>query len=141
MKVVYNKINGLEAHAFEDPREPGRYVMPAGSTEIKPPNFDPSTQKCYYNESEWIVEDIVLDENLPWEPEDIFTHVRSIRNQLLKDTDWRVLPDYQGTDQELWLVYRQELRDILETYPSPTWNSETQQIENLVWPETPLEKE
>ena len=141
MKIVYNKINGSKAHAFEDPREPGRYVLPAGSTEIKPPGFDPSTQKCYYNESEWIVEDIVIDEKPPWKPEDIFEHVRNIRNQLLKDTDWRVLPDYQGTDQELWLAYRQELRDILETYPSPTWNSETQEIENLVWPETPLEKE
>ena len=83
------------------------------------------------------VEDIVIDENLPWKPEDIFEHVRSVRNQFLNGSDWRVLPDYQGTDQELWLTYRQELRDILETYPNPTWNDETQEIENLEWPETP----
>ena len=137
MKIVYSKANGAEAKAFEDPREPGRYVMPAGSIEIKPPVFDSSTQKCYYNESEWIVEDIEVAEETKREPDDLFELVRSYRNQLLKDTDWRVLPDYQGTDQDLWLAYRQELRDILETYPSPTWNSETQQIENLVWPETP----
>jgi len=46
-------------------------------------------------------------------------------NQLLKDCDFRVLPDYPDTNKEAWIIYRQELRDFPAlwvegtSFPSP----------------------
>ena len=39
-------------------------------------------------------------------------HMRQERNQLLKDCDFRVLPDYPFTNNEAWVSYRQDLRDF-----------------------------
>lgn len=47
--------------------------------------------------------------------------LRSIRNNLLQETDWRALPDYAGTNQQAWIVYRQELRDLPENYTLGSW--------------------
>ena len=52
-------------------------------------------------------------------------HMRQERNQLLKDSDFRVLPDYPNTNKEAWITYRQDLRNLPETwvedmeFPSP----------------------
>ena len=52
-------------------------------------------------------------------------HMRQERNQLLKDSDFRMLPDYPHTNKEAWESYRQDLRDFPETwvegtpFPSP----------------------
>jgi len=48
------------------------------------------------------------------------------RNQLLKDSDFRMLSDYPHTNREAWELYRQQLRDFPETwvegtpFPSPS---------------------
>ena len=39
-------------------------------------------------------------------------NMRQERNQLLKDCDFRVLPDYPDTNKEAWVLYRQALRDF-----------------------------
>jgi len=39
-------------------------------------------------------------------------NMRQERNQLLKDCDFRVLPDYPDINKEAWVLYRQELRDF-----------------------------
>ena len=49
------------------------------------------------------------------------------RNQLLKDCDFRVLPDYPDTNKEAWITYRQQLRD----FPA-VWS------EGMAFPEKPL---
>lgn len=41
--------------------------------------------------------------------------MREERNQLLKESDFRVLVDYVK-DKELWITYRQQLRDLPETW-------------------------
>ena len=38
--------------------------------------------------------------------------IRSRRNKLLVESDWRMVADYQGSDQEAWKTYRQALRDL-----------------------------
>ena len=43
-------------------------------------------------------------------------NMREERNQLLKDCDFRVLPDYPHTNKEAWIIYRQELRTLPETW-------------------------
>ena len=41
----------------------------------------------------------------------LIDEMREKRNQLLKESDFRVLPDY-NKDKELWIEYRQKLRDL-----------------------------
>ena len=51
--------------------------------------------------------------------------MREKRNKLLAETDFRVLPDYD-TDKDLWIDYRQKLRDLPSIwvkdmeFPTPT---------------------
>ena len=57
--------------------------------------------------------------NLKWE-ELKKENMRQERNQLLKDSDFRVLPDYPHTRKESWVLYRQQLRDFPETWVDET---------------------
>lgn len=56
--------------------------------------------------------------------------VRLLRDQLLRDSDWAVLPDTPPakTALDAWKTYRQALRDIPQTYGRPA---------DVVWPEAP----
>jgi len=54
-------------------------------------------------------------------------NMREERNQLLKDCDFRVLPDYSDTNKEAWVLYRQQPRDLPETW-----------LEGTPFPEKPL---
>jgi hypothetical protein len=44
--------------------------------------------------------------------------LRNFRNQLLKDSDWIVLPDspVSPDKRQEWIVYRQYLRDLPENF-------------------------
>lgn len=53
--------------------------------------------------------------------------LREYRDDLLKQTDWWVMPDRSPTEEQL--AYRQALRDITKHYTSR---------EDVVWPEKPL---
>ena len=56
--------------------------------------------------------------------------VRLLRDQLLRDSDWAVLPDTPPAKTALtaWKTYRQALRDLPQTYERPA---------DVVWPEAP----
>jgi hypothetical protein len=43
-------------------------------------------------------------------------NMREERNQLLKDCDFRVLPDYPDTNKEACIIYRHNLRTLPETW-------------------------
>ena len=45
-----------------------------------------------------------------------FAGLRRVRNSLLKDSDYTMLPDYTGTDTSEWVTYRQALRDLPDGY-------------------------
>ena len=47
-------------------------------------------------------------------------HMRQERNQLLKDSDFRVLADYPHTNKEVWITYRHNLRALPETWVEGT---------------------
>lgn len=49
------------------------------------------------------------------------------RNQLLLDTDYTQISDWPG-DKDAWATYRQELRDITQSFKNP---------EDVVWPSPP----
>lgn len=53
--------------------------------------------------------------------------IRAIRDQLLADTDWAILPDVNISNKEEIIEYRQKLRNITENLDP----------KNIVWPEKP----
>tara|TARA_R100000353_G_scaffold16034_1_gene15452 strand:+ start:445 stop:768 length:324 start_codon:yes stop_codon:yes gene_type:complete len=61
--------------------------------------------------------------------DDTWENVRKKRNYLLKSTDWTVTPG-STVDQAQWSAYRQNLRDLPQTYKDKTPDSVT-------WPVQP----
>ena len=55
-----------------------------------------------------------------------WVEIREIRNQILKETDWRAMSDRTLTDA--WRDYRQQLRQIPQTQTDPY---------NISWPTEP----
>ncbi len=57
-------------------------------------------------------------ERLEWVPDaaELWGYVRARRDELLRECDWRVLPDAPTPDdvRQAWLAYRQALRDVTE---------------------------
>lgn len=75
---------------------------------------------------QWLVEDASL-ELLAERTANQASSVRTERNKLLTESDWTQVAD-APVDKELWVVYRQALRDITEQ-PGFPWEVE--------WPEEP----
>lgn len=53
--------------------------------------------------------------------------IRSKRNGFLTQSDWTQLGDFQG-NKGAWAIYRQELRDIPQTFSTP---------QDVIWPVPP----
>ena len=60
--------------------------------------------------------------------------LRQQRNQLLAQSDWRMVSDYPGSNQSEWQTYRQSLRDI--TTQTPSLDSEGN-LTGITWPTPP----
>ena len=54
--------------------------------------------------------------------------LREERNKLLQESDWTQNPDIPEETRNAWTTYRQELRDITETYKT---------LAEVVWPNKP----
>jgi hypothetical protein len=65
--------------------------------------------------------------------QDKWNNIKSNRNGLLAQSDWTQLPDVNLTPElvEAMKTYRQQLRDITNTYTNP---------DEVVFPENPLEQ-
>lgn len=84
-------------------------------------------QYNYENQETNSVPDFLLlfdQPSISWE------EIKERRNKLLYESDWTQLLDAVLTNQERldWQLYRQELRDIPQTFSSP---------ELVIWPEAP----
>ena len=55
------------------------------------------------------------------------THVRAQRNGMLSNSDWTQIAD-SPADADGWATYRQELRDVPQTYS---------RVSEVVWPTPP----
>ena len=60
--------------------------------------------------------------------------LRQQRNQLLTESDWRMVSDYPGANQTEWQTYRQALRDITTQTPSLDSNGN---LTGITWPTPP----
>lgn len=80
------------------------------------PDYDSETQTIEWNGTEFTVRPYNTQEL-----EDQWNKVREQRNQLLKESDWTQIGDYNLglTNKEEWASYRQELRDLPVTQSNP----------------------
>jgi hypothetical protein len=131
MKTVYNKQNGSEVFAYPDPKNPDRIALPAGSTEIAPPTFDPNTHTCTFDGTQWIVTEIPVTEPEPApDPIPAMDQLRMQRNSLLDQSDWMAVSDRTMTQAQI--DYRQALRDLPETADPQL--DENGNLTNVTWP-------
>jgi len=80
----------------------------------------------YQEYLEWVKTNTVeaIDEDtLTWD------NIRATRNKILKDTDWTMTTG-ASVDQAQWAAYRQNIRDIPQTYSGKT-------PDEVVWPTQP----
>lgn len=74
------------------------------------------------------------------ELEDPINQLRQMRNRKLRNTDQYTLPDYPHNSDEIrqvWLTYRQELRDLPANSPDVSIDPETGELVGIVWPKNP----
>ena len=75
-----------------------------------------------------------IDEQTKPESEIFNEHMENLRdkrNNLLKQSDWTVLPDSPIADKTAWQTYRQELRDITNGLTT------VEQVEAVAFPTKP----
>lgn len=82
---------------------------------------------------DWLVEGNVpleFDQQLAAEePVVTWDDVRAKRDQLIRESDWTMIPD-ASVNQGAWAQYRQVLRDLPQTY-------EATGPESVIWPTAP----
>lgn len=81
----------------------------------------PDEVTCGYTYESGIFSDPGISDDAKW------VSLRMQRTYLLTRSDWTQLPD-APCDQEAWAAYRQELRDLPQTYTDP---------KTVVWPTQP----
>ena len=99
------EYRGTEA-ALENPREAGKFLLPAHATFTAPPQTTAGRVAVFDTAKEvWTTKDA--------EP-GLWAQVRAKRNGLLSRSDWTQMPDSPLTaaQKTAWAVYRQRLRDI-----------------------------
>jgi hypothetical protein len=74
-----------------------------------------------------ISQDLYQDEMQPYTTHEKWDQIRSQRNSLLYGSDWTQLSD-SPVNLSTWAIYRQELRDIPQTFSTP---------ESVIWPSKP----
>lgn len=73
-------------------------------------------------------QDIIRNQESPaYIEQQKWNEIRSKRNGFLAQSDWTQLEDYSG-NKETWAIYRQELRDIPQTFST---------AESVIWPLKP----
>ena len=133
----------LYSHNSAKPQPlPFRIRFSDGSTRTDPSTFTqeeitaagftgPYTQPSYDSKTEvldWDGSDYFVRPYNTQELEEQWNKVREQRNQLLKDSDWTQISDYNlGLEnKEQWATYRQELRDLPNLQSNPF---------DILWPE------
>lgn len=119
---------------------PFRLKFPNGFTRTDPSSFTPDeiisagytgpyTEPSYNSKTEvldWNGTDYFIRPHNSQELEEQWKIIREKRNQLLKDSDWTQISDYDLSveNKEEWANYRKKLRDLPEIQTNPfdiTW--------------------
>jgi len=104
-----------EEVAFPSPLEPGQFLIPAGATDVEPPKAQNGKDRKW-NGADWVFESALQPETPPTsEVTDEYkaAAARYTRNNLLLQSDWRMLSDVPPRHSGVtWTAYRQALRDV-----------------------------
>lgn len=76
----------------------------------------------------------------PMEKEYAMKLLREERDKKLAECDWRMTVDYINPDQELWTIYREELRQVPNRVESGTYSIGLSEDGELIfndWPTSP----
>lgn len=124
----YNPDTLLYSHSnnegYESPLEKEVYIIPPNSTLIKPPEYEKGILPKWNKElNKW--------EEYKIPTEIYYNKLRFIRNKLLQETDYLMMPDYplSSDDKIKWSKYRQELRDL---------PNNIKDINNIIFPIKPI---
>lgn len=63
------------------------------------------------------------------QPIPTWEEIRGIRNRLLSESDWTMLPDSPVSNKQAWEIYRQALRELPQNFETPSL---------VVWPNKPV---
>jgi len=131
---IYHYIPGTKifsgtGEADKNPVREGSFIIPAFATSVEPPSFT-EEQQAFWNSTSWEIQNKpVLEPDPDPEPSPLtWQDIEMKRDGLLRVSDWRVLPDANLETKELWLAYREILRNITETFSTP---------ESVIWPIPP----
>lgn len=114
--IVYNKLNGqahvCQKHPFKD-----EYLIPSDMVETAPPGYDATKQKAEYLFDKWQISNLEVEAEITSTEtsSDMPTAMdllRQMRDEKLAASDFRMVTDYAGTDQDAWKAYRVKLRNI-----------------------------
>lgn len=91
--------------------------LPSDCIEITPEEHSLFLHEMNANNKKLVLNDDILEledrpEIITWEM------IRNTRNRLLNDSDYTQVPDFPG-DKDAWAAYRQELREVTNTFSSP----------------------
>jgi hypothetical protein len=122
MTIYYSPITS----GFYDTEVVEYPALPDDCIEITVEERDEYINELNNNENQLVVVDgklvlTVRERIITWQT------IRLERNDRLNGSDHTQITDYPG-DKEAWSIYRQQLRDIPQTFANP---------EEVVWPELP----
>ena len=114
----------------KNPLEKDKWLIPANSTLIAPPQYNPQKQKCVFDGMGWKVIEKPQEqtEEIPVRKEEDFSkNQRKKRDVLLFSTDKFMLEDYPITlaQKQDYIAYRKYLRDIPENPDFPNITIQT----------------
>ena len=116
-------IYKLNQHSKES--EPSSVTLTDGSGVVLCIPFDPDNSD-YQTYLEWVADGNTaeaVDDTLTWDD------IRATRDGILSSTDWTMTTG-ASVDQAQWAAYRQNIRDIPQTYSGKT-------PADVVWPTQP----
>jgi len=156
--IVYDINTGAPVKCQANPWRKTEFLIPEHTTEVKPPDFK-ANEYAMFNGTSWLVQIIEADTSADNEsPEEfakrqekllseipvpnVMDMFRAQRNYKLSVCDFRVLPDYSGSDKDQWIAYRKALRDLpgqidAGQKPKPTLNEEFRLNAYEHWPTEP----
>lgn len=103
--------------ADESPLEPGKYLVPANATLIKPPTYDKETQFIVFTQNDWIIYNIEPeDEPIPLTPEELFKNTLSEKLSELAKKRYEIETGGMNFGENIILTDRESQAQITATY-------------------------